>query len=196
MVLVITNTVLCRKYDPAEKGKLPQGTIGKAFVSAIWAILMPVIILGGIYGGIFTPTESAAVATVYSLMVSLFVYKDCAFKDLYGIFESLCNKFCCSYVCYWPFSAICWFMTHENLPSMIANTIINTFSGNRIILLLVVNLILLFLGMFLETHSSILLIYTDFSTDGGYIVSSVWSRIRISTSSNGYYYCNQYIELE
>ncbi len=158
VVLVITNTVLCKKYDPAEKGKLPKGTIGKAFVSAIWAILMPVIILGGIYGGVFTPTESAAVATIYSLIISLFVYKDCALKDLYGIFRDSAVSSAVVMFVIGLSAPFAWFMTHENLPSMIANTIIDTFSGNRIILLLIVNLILLFLGMFLETQSIILLI--------------------------------------
>ena len=48
----------------------------------IWALLMPIIILGGIFGGIFTPTEASAVAVVYSLIISLFVYKDMSFKEL------------------------------------------------------------------------------------------------------------------
>lgn len=158
VVLVITNTILCKKYDPAEKSKLPKGAIGKAFINAIWAILMPVIILGGIYGGIFTPTESAAVATVYSLIISLFVYKDCSFKDLYGIFRDSAVSSAVVMFVIGLSAPFAWFMTHENLPAMIANAIIGAFSGNRIILLLIVNLILLFLGMFLETQSIILLI--------------------------------------
>lgn len=56
------------------------------FKDGIWALLMPVIILGGIFGGIFTPTESAAVAVVYSLMVSLFIYKDMKFKEIFSVF--------------------------------------------------------------------------------------------------------------
>ena len=55
----------------------------------------------------FTPTESAAVATVYSLIISLFVYKDCSFKDLYGIFRDSAVKFCGCHVCHRSFSAIC-----------------------------------------------------------------------------------------
>ena len=52
----------------------------KAFVDAIWALLMPVIILGGIYGGYFTPTEAAAVAVVYGLIIGLFVYRELSGK--------------------------------------------------------------------------------------------------------------------
>ena len=56
--------------------------IVSTFKSSIWALLMPVIILGGIFGGIFTATEAAAVSVVYALLISLFVYKDMSFKEI------------------------------------------------------------------------------------------------------------------
>ena len=60
-------------------------TAGIAFKKAFWGLLMPVIILGGIYGGIFTPTEAAAVSVVYGLVVGVFVYKTVRFKELKAI---------------------------------------------------------------------------------------------------------------
>ena len=65
--------------SPKPTGK----ELWKAFVDAIWALLMPVIILGGIYGGYFTPTEAAAVAVVYGLIIGLFVYRELKWKDIY-----------------------------------------------------------------------------------------------------------------
>ena len=56
-----------------------------AFKDAFWGLLMPVIILGGIYGGIFTPTEAAAVSVVYGLFVGMFVYKEVSLKDMWDI---------------------------------------------------------------------------------------------------------------
>lgn len=64
--------------SPKPTGK----ELWKAFVDAIWALLMPVIILGGIYGGYFTPTEAAAVAVVYGLIIGLFVYRELKWKDI------------------------------------------------------------------------------------------------------------------
>ena len=61
--------------------------IGKAFKDAIWAILSPVIILGGIYSGFFTPTEAAVVSVVYSFIIGTFVYKELNFKGAYKAFK-------------------------------------------------------------------------------------------------------------
>ena len=63
-------------------GRLP---FGRAFLQAGWALLMPVIILGGIYGGVFTPTEASAVAVFYALVVGVFVYREIGVRDLYAI---------------------------------------------------------------------------------------------------------------
>lgn len=75
-----------KKNDlPAHERKSAKEVL-LIFKDSIWALLMPVIILGGIFGGIFTPTESAAVAVVYALLVSLLIYKDIKIKDIPGIF--------------------------------------------------------------------------------------------------------------
>ena len=71
--------------SPKPTGK----ELWKAFVDAIWALLMPVIILGGIYGGYFTPTEAAAVAVVYGLIIGLFVYRELKWKDIPKTFAIL-----------------------------------------------------------------------------------------------------------
>ena len=73
-----TNIVRDEKASPKERLI--------AFKDAIWGLLMPVIILGGIYGGIFTPTEAAGVAVIYGLIVGLFIYRDIKWKDLGGLF--------------------------------------------------------------------------------------------------------------
>ncbi len=72
-VLIATNIVICKKYDAAENGKVTLKAFAHSFKEALLAIFMPVIILGGIYGGLFTPTESAAVA-VCMLLSSVYLY--------------------------------------------------------------------------------------------------------------------------
>lgn len=75
-----------RQYINKESQPFSWRTVGHSLADGIWALLVPVIILGGIYGGIFTPTEAAAVAVAYGLIIGAFVYKELKFKDLVGIF--------------------------------------------------------------------------------------------------------------
>ena len=82
LMIVCYGTAKKRHYvSLAERPKL--SVVGKAFIDAIWALMVPVIILGGIYGGIFTPTEAAVVAVVYSILIGKFVYKELDGKSLY-----------------------------------------------------------------------------------------------------------------
>lgn len=118
---------------------------------------MPVIILGGIYSGIFTPTESASVACVYALVVSFFVYKELTLKKLYKILLDSCISSAVVLFVVSMSQPFAWFMTTENIPTMISNAVMSIFS-NRFAMLLAMNLLLLFLGCFLETQSIILLV--------------------------------------
>lgn len=154
--IILVAIVTCRKYEIKEDEKITIGKIFKAFIDAIWALFMPLIILGGIYGGIFTPTEASAVAVVYSFLVAMFVYKELKWRDLPAILSKgaaqtavVLFTVCMSA----PFS---WLMTSANIPTTLAGAILNAFSS-PIVIFLLVNIILLFLGCFLETQSIILL---------------------------------------
>ena len=76
--------------DSVDKTKYPVKVYVDRFVKAILALLMPIIILGGIYAGIFTPTESASVACIYALIISVFVFREVNLKTLYKIFADSC----------------------------------------------------------------------------------------------------------
>lgn len=124
-----------------------------SFKDAFWGLLMPVIILGGIYGGIFTPTEAAAVAAVYGLIVGVFIYKEIKIKELISIFIDsakttgsimliIASATLFSYVC-----------TLFGISSA-AEELLSTVSFNKYIFLLVVNIILLIAGLFLDANSA------------------------------------------
>lgn len=128
-----------------------------AFKDASWAFLMPVIILGGIYGGIFTPTEAAAVSIVYGLLVSLFVYKEIKFKDILAIakesaFTSAKILFIIGLAGY--FGRV---MTLIHLPNEISTFILGI-SSNKYVLLFLIALLFLILGMVMETSCAILIV--------------------------------------
>ncbi len=157
LALSITNIITCHEYDSVDRTKYSAKDYLVRFKDAVLALMMPVIILGGIYAGIFTPTESASIACVYALIVSAVIYHELTLKILYKIFlDSVVSSACVLFVVAMsaPFA---WFMTSENIPNIICNAALSLFS-NRFVMLLVINIILLFLGCFLETQSIILLV--------------------------------------
>src|SRR5699024_2029500 len=85
--LMLVSFIIAKKRDFPTEGKFPTFVeVLKAINYSKWALLIPVIILGGIYSGFFSPTESAAVACVYALIIGVFVYKELSFMDLYDVF--------------------------------------------------------------------------------------------------------------
>jgi len=155
--LCVMNMIKCRKFDTPDRMPYPAKEYVVRFKDAFLALLMPVIILGGIYSGIFTPTESAAVACVYALVVSVFVFREVDAKKLYGIFAESCVSSAIVMFIISMSAPFSWFMTTENIPTILSSTIMAAFSSKYVILLMM-NLLLLFLGCFLETQSIILLV--------------------------------------
>lgn len=129
----------------------------RVFLDGFWALLTPVIILGGIYSGIVTPTEAATISVVYALIVSLFIYRTMSFKDLLPITSSTIRS--CAPVMLIVAAATCFgrILTMINVPQMIANGLLDTFTS-KIALLLAINVFLLFVGMVMETLAAILIL--------------------------------------
>ena len=83
--LMVVCYITAKKHGYGVKRKFDLGHVARSFKSALAALIMPVIILGGIYGGIFTPTEAAAVSVVYGLFVGMVIYREVSFRDLFDI---------------------------------------------------------------------------------------------------------------
>ena len=127
------------------------------FLDSSWAILSPVIILGGIYGGIFTPTEAAAVSVVYSLIISICVYRSLKIKDLWNVFAEACSTYAPILFIIATASAFGKVLTMTQAPQLIATTLGTTFPS-KVSLLIVINLFLLVVGMFMDTTPAILIL--------------------------------------
>ncbi|MFT5875415.1 MAG: C4-dicarboxylate transporter DctM subunit, partial [Clostridium sp.] len=119
--------------------------------------LAPVIILGGIYGGLFSPTEAASVAVFYALIVGLFIYKDMNFKDVLDTFMKSGLTAATVLVLIAFSSTFGRLLTLDQVPVRLA-TLLLSISDSPIIILLIINVFLLFVGMFLETISSIIIL--------------------------------------
>lgn len=128
-----------------------------SFKAAILALLTPFIILGGIYGGVFTPTEAAAVACLYSFIVTVFVYREIGWTDFVEIICESCKTTGMIFFIIAASNSFVWILTSQRIPEAIANAIIS-FSNNPYIILFLLNLLLLILGVMLETNSIILLV--------------------------------------
>ena len=124
-----------------------------AFKDAFWGFLMPIIILGGIYGGIFTPTEAAAVSVVYGLFVGMVIYREVSFRDLFDIFVDSCKTtggIMLIVACASLFSFVCTKFGIANAASELLASI----AHNQFVFLLIVNVIFLIAGCFIDANSA------------------------------------------
>jgi tripartite ATP-independent transporter DctM subunit len=145
-----------RKYPKRTKASLKQMAI--SFYQAFWAILMTVLILFGIIGGVFTPTEASIVAVVYAMAIGLFVYGELKLRMIPKIILESAKMTASLMVLVGFANLFAWIMTVEEIPQLIAQSLLNI-TENKILLLLLINLLLLFVGAFMETIASLLILF-------------------------------------
>jgi len=147
----------------ARKRNYPKGSLIsvrealKATFDAALVLMMPLIILGGILTGIFTPTESACVAVFYALIISLFVYRDIRPIDLPKIIINTAVTSSLVMLVIGTASIFSWLLASEEIPQYITEAVINI-THNRIAILLLVNIVLLMVGTFMETTASLIIL--------------------------------------
>lgn len=161
LMLIITAYVISKKNgykgdviseDPAEVKKERRA----ALKDSLWAIGTPLILVGGVFGGIFTPTESAVVAVVYAIIVGIFIYKDMKWKDLPAIFLRSAKTAASILFIIANASLFAYVLTYEKIPQTIVTGLL-AITENKFLLLLIINAVLLLAGTFMET-SAILII--------------------------------------
>ncbi|MEA5057847.1 MAG: TRAP transporter large permease [Anaerotignum propionicum] len=124
-----------------------------AFKDAFWGLMTPVIILGGIYAGIFTPTEAAGIAVIYGLIVGIFIYREIKLKDLYHIFmESAVSSATVMFIIA-AAAVFAWILTTSQIASQLSQMVLAV-SDNKYIILLLINIIFLIAGCFLDANSA------------------------------------------
>lgn len=132
-------------------------SVGRATIQAAWALLMPVIILGGIYGGVFTPTEAAAVAVFYALFVGMMVYGEIKPRHLFPILKKSVVSSAVIMFIIANAGLFAFLLTRAGVPGEIGNWL-NTVLESPAMFLLGVNLALFVIGMFIETSAAILVL--------------------------------------
>ncbi|NQD91543.1 TRAP transporter large permease [Pseudomonas sp. CrR25] len=155
--LIVMVSIWCRvKGYGKEDGQDNQPTM-QSFRRAFWALLMPVIIIGGIYGGIFTPTEASAVAVVYGLLLGLVVYRTIPYSSLPSIFRESAISSAGVMLIISAAALLSFMISRSGLPSDIGQWAQQAFD-NKYSFLLAINLLLFVVGMFIETSAAILIL--------------------------------------
>lgn len=157
IIFMLYNYFYCKKHDIGDRVPYSNKKLGKAFVRAIPALLTPIILLGGVYTGIYTPTEGAAIAVVYTCLVSIYVFKNLKWSDIPRIIIK--NARSTGTILFVAIAAKPASLLFEidGLPSKIANMIAGI-SDNRIVILLVLYAFLIVVGMFMDATAAIFIL--------------------------------------
>lgn len=155
IVIYFTMKLSSRGRQLVQQPKASGKERWEAFKNAVWGLLMPVIILGGIYGGIFTPTEAAAVSAIYGLLVGLFIYKTLTLKNIMQILRQSVSQ---TAVVMFIIGCAAVFgntLTFTGIASKASAALISIAGGNKYIFLLMVNIILIIAGCFIDANSAL-----------------------------------------
>jgi len=162
-------------YVYALRNGLPRETasslkdIGKTFFDALPSMFLLILVMGGIIGGIFTATEASAIAVVYTLILSMIIYKEVKIVDLHNVLLDTVKTTSIVLILVSTSIAMSWVMSFENIPQDLSSFLLGI-SDNKIIILITINLILLFVGIFMDITPALLIftpIFLPIVTDLG-----------------------------
>ena len=162
--LLLACGLMTVSYLISIKKKHPQGLkstfsyIRNEFFSAFWALLMIFIILYGIVGGIFTPTEASIVASLYAFIIGLFVYRDLMIKEIPKILVDTMVTTASLMLLVGFANLFGWILISEQIPQLIAKSLLDI-TTNKYLILLIINFLLLFVGTFMETIAALVILF-------------------------------------
>nr|WP_312580062.1 TRAP transporter large permease [Sedimentibacter sp.] len=157
IILIAIALVQALKYNYPTGSKFVFKNVLNTFIQSICGLLMPLIILGGIFSGYFTPSEAAAVAVVYAIIVSTIIYKDLTFKEFTDILLGSAKTSAVIMIIIACSGVFGWVLANWKIPEQIANGIL-MFSENKYILMFLISAIILIAGVFMETSSAVILL--------------------------------------
>lgn len=155
-LMVVVSRVSKKRNYPMSEG-FSGRRVASEFKSSLWALMAPIIILGGILGGVFTPTEAAAVAVIYSFFVGKFVFREIAWKDVpHILFQSGITTGAILLIISLA-NVFAWVIAANQIPVRLSSLFLSA-TTNPYVFLLIVNILLLIVGMFMETGAAIILL--------------------------------------
>lgn len=158
LILCAYTYYISRKNNWGGKGKLASGQkIWKTFTNALWGIFSPVIVLGGIYSGILTPTESAAVAVIYSYLVGAFVYKELDLKKLWQALFITAKTTGIILLIIMNAGIFSWVLTEQGIAASLTELALSL-TQDKIVMLLIINIVFLLAGCVMDNTSALFIL--------------------------------------
>ena len=157
IALFITNFFFARSYNLGVQQPFKVSNVGKTLKEAFWALTIPFIILGGIWFGIFTPTEAAGVATFVAFIIGVFIYRELKLKEIPKLALRAANQTALTMIIIAGSAIIGWFLTSEQIPQGIAGWV-TEITNNKYLVLAIFNVFFLIVGMFLHSAAAIIML--------------------------------------
>ncbi len=154
--LMSVSYIYAKKHNYKVNYQFNLGYSVKKFLDAVPSLMLIIIVIGGIVAGYFTATEASAIAVLYAFILSVFVYKEIKFKDLPTILLSSASTTAIVMLLVGTSMAMSWVMAYENIPQNVAHALL-TLSSNKIVILIIINIILLFIGTFMDMTPAVLI---------------------------------------
>jgi tripartite ATP-independent transporter DctM subunit len=157
VVMCLYSWIVCRKQNILSRPRPSFGEVVSVMRESIWALLLPVLIFGGIYSGIFTANEAAVVACIYAFFIEIVIHRDMKIRDMKNVVVSSALTSATLLIIVAGASVFGEYLTFEQIPDRIANTVVANID-NKYTFLLAANILLLFIGMFMDIISAILIL--------------------------------------
>ncbi|MFC3339963.1 TRAP transporter large permease subunit [Paracandidimonas soli] len=157
LALILTWWIVSHRDEQTPLPKQNTSEVLRALRSSVWALLLPVIIVGGLRFGIFTPTEAGVVAAFYALLVSVVIYRELTFAQLFEVFKSSARLTSVIMLLVAASSISAWMMTMADIPMMVSD-MLSGFADSPLLLLLLINAIVLIIGMTMDLAPVILIL--------------------------------------
>ncbi|MDE0851981.1 TRAP transporter large permease [Yoonia sp.] len=158
LAMMVTTYLIARKKNFPKQDWQGVGEIGRAFGGAFWALAMTGIILYGLLSGIATPTETAIVASVYAMVVGLFIYRELPLFEIPKIVVDSAVSATGILLLVGFANVFGWILVSERIPQAIATAVLS-FTDNKFLVILIINILLLIVGMFMETIAALIILF-------------------------------------
>ncbi|WP_375569000.1 TRAP transporter large permease [Ahrensia marina] len=163
LAMMVTTYIIARRRNFPRQEWKGGGEIARSFAGAFWALAMTGLILYGLLSGIATPTETAIVASVYALVVGLFVYRELPLKEVPKILVDSAVSAAGILVLVGFANVFGWILVSERIPQTIADAVLS-FTDNRFVIILIITVLLLIVGMFMETIAALIILFVPLLT--------------------------------
>ncbi|ANT63332.1 C4-dicarboxylate ABC transporter permease (plasmid) [Salipiger sp. CCB-MM3] len=158
VAMMITAWIIAKRNNFPRQEWQGVGELWKAFLGAFWAVAMTGFIVGGLLIGFATPTETAIVASIYAFVVGAFVYRGLKVRDVPKILIDSAVSAAAILVLVGLANVFGWILVSERIPQMIADSVLSL-TDNKFLVILLINLVLLFVGMFMETIAALIILF-------------------------------------